>query len=209
MFTPSELRDKVFKSGLGYDKKDVEQFLHELSSDYELLLQENTDLKKNVSDLTDSIRYYKSIEKTLQKALIIAEKTSQDIKAVALKEADSTLREAKLQAQQLKSEAQKNLELLEHKTLNLIKQYDFFRIQFQNLLNAQSELLNSSSFSINTSDFLYQEEPIAFNTAEQEPEQPAESLNDTNQLKFDFMMETTEQSYHTEDGFEFITLKDE
>lgn len=209
MFTPSELRDKVFKSGLGYDKKEVEQFLHELSAEYELLLQENNDLKKNVSDLNDSIRYYKSIEKTLQKALIIAEKTSQDIKAVALKEADTTLREAKVQAQQLKNEAQKNLELLEHKTMNLIKQYDFFRIQFQNLLNAQSELLNSCSFTINTSDFLYQEEPIAVNPAEPEPEQPAESLNDTNQLKFDFMQEPAEQSYHTEDGFEFITLKDE
>ena len=33
MFTSAELRDKVFKSGLGYDKKDVEQFVNELSSD--------------------------------------------------------------------------------------------------------------------------------------------------------------------------------
>jgi cell division initiation protein len=209
MFTPSELRDKVFKSGLGYDKKEVEQFMHELSSEYELLLQENADLKKNVSDLSDSIRYYKSIERTLQKALVIAEKTAQDIKAVALKEADATLQEARVKAQQQKNEANKNLELLEHKTLNLIKQYDFFRIQFQNLLHAQSELLNSSSFTINTSDFMYQEEPIAVDPVVPEPEQPAESLTDTDQLKFDFVMEPSEQSYHTEDGFEFITLKDE
>ena len=98
MLTPSEIREKTFKSGLGYDKKDVEQFIQELSDNFEELLSENEILNKKVNDLTDSMSYYKSIEKTLQKALVIAEKTAQDIKDNAQKEAEVIILDANANA---------------------------------------------------------------------------------------------------------------
>ena len=101
MFTPSEIREKVFKTGIGYDRKDVEQFLNELASDYEALQQENLDSQKKFKDLTDSISYYKSIEKTLQKALFLAEKTAQETKASALREAELIEREATIKAKNI------------------------------------------------------------------------------------------------------------
>ncbi len=205
MFTPSELRNKL-KSGHGLDKKEMEQLLNELSADYELLFHEKEDLKKKTEELEESIRYYQSIEKTLQKALILAEKTSQDIKATALREAEAIELEARAKADQIKAQSTKNIELLEHKTLNLIHQYDFFRIQFENLLNAQLKLINSESFMINTNDFMYREEQIS--EALKEPRQFEESPEELELKQFEMIKDTKEQSIRTEDGFEFIHLVD-
>lgn len=222
MFTPSEIQEKQFKTGLGYDKKDVEQFLHELSSDFDTLLQENEDLKKTLKDANESLAYYKSIEKTLHKALILAEKTAQDTRATALREADSIELDAKTKANQLLADSKKQIEFLEHRMMNLMQQYDLFKIHFENLLHAQIKLLNSKSFSINTRDFTYKD-PSDSNLKEndtvnpkelqkslaaaaKEPDNSTPAQNDIDQIHFDFLDDNPEErSYQTEDGFEFFT----
>ncbi len=226
MFTSSEIQEKEFKTGIGYDKKEVEQFLKELSTDYEGLRNENESLKCKLKDATDSLSYYKSIEKTLQRALILAEKTAQDTKNTALREADAIEMEARTKASQILEDARKQIEFIEHKTLNLMQQYDLFKIHFENLLHAQIELINSKSFSVNTDDFRYRESEAPKEVSEQVaateafPNQETESekelsrqydeeLSDLNQIKFDFLEEPDAKSYHTEDGFEFLTMKDE
>ncbi|MDF2485710.1 MAG: DivIVA family protein [Herbinix sp.] len=222
MFRPSEIQEKEFKTGLGYDKKDVEQFLKELSTDYEALLGENESLKRKLKDATDSLGYYKSIEKTLQKALILAEKTAQDTKATAYKEAEVIEMDAKVKGNLILADARKQIEFMEHKTLNLIQQYDLFKIHFENLLHSQIELLNSKSFCVNSDEFRYKEpedtrDPLTQVAATAESEEPLkdladnfdEELKDIDQIKFDFLEEKVEKSYQTEDGFEFFTMKDE
>lgn len=213
MLTPSEIREKTYKSGLGYDKKEVEQFIQEVSQDYEKLLCENESLNKKIKDLTESISYYKSIEKTLQKALVIAEKTAQDVKSNAHKEAEAIVLDARANAKLIESGALKQSEMLEHKTLNLLKQYDLFKAHYKNLLNAQLELLGSSSFQINTLDFSYREsyktntDSIAYETTEEEKE-------DKDQLKLEKSdKKKTEDigknSLEDTDAFEFIDIEDE
>ena len=227
MLTSSEIREKEFKTGIGYDKKEVEQFLKELSADYETLLNENESLKRKLKEGTDSLNYYKSIEKTLQKALILAEKTAQDTKNTAVKEADAIELEARAKANLILEDARKQIEFIEHKTLNLLQQYDLFKIHFENLLHAQIELINSKSFSVNMDDFRYREPEeqkatdaqvaatisVSDQEAEAEKElskQYDEELENLDHIKFDFLEEPEEEkSYHTEDGFEFFTMKDE
>ena len=76
MLTPVEIQNRVFKSGgLGYDKKDVDSFMKEIVVSYELLYREKMEMADKVNVLNDALQNYKSIEKTLQKALILAQKT--------------------------------------------------------------------------------------------------------------------------------------
>ena len=90
MLTPIELQSKTFKSGgLGYDKKDVDSFMKEVLHGYETLYRENMELSDKISVLNEGIQYYKTIEKTLQKALVLAEKTAEDTRIAALREAKS------------------------------------------------------------------------------------------------------------------------
>lgn len=214
MFTPTDIQEKQFKTGLGYDKKDVEQFLQDLSSDFSALQKENEELNKKVKEQNETVAYYKSIEKTLQKALILAEKTAQDTRATALRDAEATQKEARTTASNILAGAKKQNEMLEHKTLNLMQQYDIFKIHFENLLNAQLELLNSKSFLVNSDDFTYKEASYSEKLKEsieaitENAKSALLTQDSTNQLSYDFMKEEA-QSTQTEDGFEFFTVKED
>lgn len=150
MLTPVEIQSKTFKSGgLGYDKKDVDAFMKEVLRSYEDMYCENMELKDKVAVLNEGIQYYKSIEKTLQKALVLAEKTAEETKAVAAKEAKRIEKEATGKANIMLADARNELEALHQKTVLLVQQYEKYKAQFKNLAAAQIELLSSDAFNIN------------------------------------------------------------
>ncbi len=171
MLTPIELQGKVFKTGFGYDKKDVEAFLKEVVENYEKLYKENLDLNDKINVLSEGVQYYKSIEKTLQKALVLAEKTAQDTEAMATQKAEAMVAEAEKKAalieqeaytkadkitanalndaKSLQMDARKNLEQLRLQISSLVQQYEHFKIQYRQLLATQSEFLDNNAFKIN------------------------------------------------------------
>ncbi|MDF2950949.1 MAG: DivIVA family protein [Anaerocolumna sp.] len=148
MITPIELQSKTFKTGLGYEKRDVENFLNSLLSDYEIMYKENMELKDKINTLNNGLNYYKSIEKTLQKALVLAEKAAEDTKEASIKEARAIEEDAKGKAQVILADAQYELQKLHDKTLQLLRQYDLYKAQFKHLAAAQVELLDGDSFQI-------------------------------------------------------------
>ena len=84
MLTPIDIQNREIKSKMGgYDKKDVDDFLEEIRGSYEELYKENQSLKEKISSLSEGIQYYKKMESTLQKALVLAEKTSTETQEAA------------------------------------------------------------------------------------------------------------------------------
>ena len=152
MLTPVEIQNTAFKSGgLGYDKKEVESYMKEIVRSYEEVYRENMELKDKVGVLNEGIQYYKSIEKTLQKALLLAEKTAENTKAAALKDAKRIEKEATTKANIMLADARNELETLHHQTIALIQQYEKYKAQFKNLARANIELIESDAFNINVS----------------------------------------------------------
>lgn len=148
MITPIELQSKTFKTGIGFDKKDVENFISSLLGDYETLYKENVELKDKCNVLNEGINYYKTIEKTIQKALVLAEKTAEESKEAARKEAYVIEEEARKKAKFLIMDAQNELEQIHQQTIQLIRQYEAYKAQFKHLAEAQQELLQSDAFNI-------------------------------------------------------------
>jgi cell division initiation protein len=148
MITPIELQSKTFKTGIGFDKKDVENFISSLLGDYEILYKENVELKDKCNVLNEGINYYKTIEKTIQKALVLAEKTAEESKEAARKEAYVIEEEARKKAKFLIMDAQNELEQIHQQTIQLIRQYEAYKAQFKHLAEAQQELLQSDAFNI-------------------------------------------------------------
>lgn len=148
MITPIEIQSKSFKTGIGYDKKDVDSFLHEILIGYETLYKENMELNDKLNALNEGISYYKTIEKTLQKALVLAEKTAEETKEAARKQAKAIEDEARGKAQIILADASNELERLNQQTIQLIRQYEAYKAQFKHLAAAQCELLESDSFQI-------------------------------------------------------------
>ena len=102
MLTPIEIQRKSFKNGgFGYEKREVDLFLEEVQKDYEKLYKENVEYKDKINVLSDGLQYYKSIEKTLQKALVLAQRTADESHADAVKKADAIEKEAHLKAEQI------------------------------------------------------------------------------------------------------------
>lgn len=150
MLTPVELQNKTFKSGgLGYDKKDVEQFFREVTDEYARLYSENIDLKDRVDALNEALQRYKTLEGTLQKALVLAQKTAEDTTQAALKNARNIEKEAQLKSQILVADAKNELERVHTQTLTLMQQFEKYKAQFKSLAAAQIELLESESYSLN------------------------------------------------------------
>jgi len=187
MLTPVEIQNRVFKSGgLGYDKKDVDSFMKEIVDSYEMLYREKMELADKVNVLNDGIQNYKSIEKTMQKALLLAQKTAEETQETALRNAHAIEKEAMTKSEIIVSDAKRELERIHQKTVQLCQQYEKYKLQFKNLAAAQIELLETESFQIHVMD-LPQVEIEGFNKKEvqeepaaQEEELPKIDINFTN-----------------------------
>ena len=149
MITPIELSSKSFnKSGLGYDKKDVDNFMRDVITSYETLYKENVELKDKINVLNEGIQYYKTIEKTLQKALVLAEQTAEETKEAARQRAKVIEDEAKVKASLLLEDAKRQLNEVHQKTIKLTQQYDLYKAQYRHLAATQMEILESDTFQI-------------------------------------------------------------
>ena len=97
MMTTADLKNRNLKTGIGYEKKDVDTFLEEIIASYEELYRSNIELNDRVNSLNEGLQHYKTIEASLQKTLILAERT-----------AEETVNEAKEKAKQIEDEAKGN-----------------------------------------------------------------------------------------------------
>lgn len=149
MITPIEIQNKVFRSGgLGYDKRDVDSFMQELLENYESLYRDKMEMNDRMNVLNEGLQYYKTIEKTLQKALVLAERTAEETKSNALQNAKLIEQEAVSKANLILEDAKRELDQIRKQTIELVRQYDMYKAKFKSLAAAQTELLDSQSFTI-------------------------------------------------------------
>ena len=99
MLTPIDIQNHTLKSTMGgYNKKETDDFLATVQENYEELYKENNDLKEKITALSEGLQYYKQMETTLQKALVLAEKTSSETLETANAQAAQIVDEANQQA---------------------------------------------------------------------------------------------------------------
>ena len=149
MITPIEIQKTEFKmSAHGYSKQQVDEFKEIILKDYETLYRQSLDLNEKIDQLTEKISYYENMEKSLHKALVLAEKSAEETKKTAELNAEAIEKEARAEAQNILADAKKELGQVQNATLDLVRQYETYRSQFIAASNAQIQLLNSDSFKI-------------------------------------------------------------
>lgn len=67
----------------GYNVSEVDDFLDELTVEYERLYKENAELKEKIETNQKDLEHYRSVEHTLQNTLVMAQTTAEDIKKMA------------------------------------------------------------------------------------------------------------------------------
>lgn len=143
MITPLDIENKTFSKQVvsGYNVEEVKEFMATLLADYEKLYKENIEYKDKIAVLNQGIQHYKSIEDTLQNALVVAQGTAETVKKNAKVEAENILKEAEINA--IKSVDEINKQTVE-KRLQLDdakKQFDVYKAKMEALLISQLELL--------------------------------------------------------------------
>lgn len=143
MITPLDIENKKFSKQMmnGYNVEEVDDFLDDLTVDYGKNYKEITELRTKIEELNKSLEHYKTIEKTLQDTLVMAQTTAEDIKNVAKQQADQIINEAKGSAKKQAEDLENEITLKTKELDDIKKQFDIYKAKMESLLISQLELL--------------------------------------------------------------------
>ena len=147
MYTPLDIENKKFSKQMmnGYSVEEVDDFLDELTVDYEKIYKQTTESNTKIESLMQELEKYRNIESTLQNTLIMAQSTADEIKKVAKQEADQLIREAQGKAKEATMEIEKDIAIKTKELDDLQKQFDVYKAKMESLLISQLELLKDSN----------------------------------------------------------------
>ena len=135
MITPLDIENKKFYKQMvnGYNVEEVDEFLDELMIDYEKLYKENIELKKNAEELHNDVGQYKDIESTLQNTLVIAQKTADEVKKTAEKQAEQIIKDAELTAKERTAGIENDIIVKEKELAELKKKFEVYKAKMESL----------------------------------------------------------------------------
>jgi len=140
--TPLDIRHKEFsRSVRGYKDAEVDEFLDEITEEFERVFNENIDLNEKLETLSDKISQYKNIEDTLQKTLVSAQQQAEELKQNAQKEADLILRDAELKTRSIVNDSYAERQKIQRSIQGLKQKHEDMRYQLRKLIETYANLL--------------------------------------------------------------------
>ena len=143
MITPLEIENKKFskKTLNGYDPEEVDEFLDELTKDYEKLYKQVAEGKDELEELKEKLKHYTQIESTLQSTLLLAQSASEEVKNAAQKQADQIIKESEIKAKEVTKGLDQEINDKKKELENVKKQFDVYKAKMESLLISQLELI--------------------------------------------------------------------
>ena len=143
MYTPLDIENKKFAKQMmnGYSVEEVDDFLDELTLDYEKLYKQSNESENKISELEASIAKYRSLESTLQNTLVMAQSTADEVKKTAQQQADQIIRDAQSAARAQLMELEQQITIKTKELEEMKKQFDVYKAKMESLLISQLELL--------------------------------------------------------------------
>lgn len=151
LLTPVDITNKEFKRSVrGYNEYEVDSFLDQLARDYEELYRKKLELEEALQLKENQLAQYKSMEETMNNALVLAQKTSEEVKQSAQREAELLLKETRAQAEEILRQAALKKEMLEQEETRARQAFYGFKAQIRGFLQAQLEMMES--FGVESAD---------------------------------------------------------
>ena len=143
MITPLDIENKKFSKQMmnGYSLEEVDDFLDQITADYEKIYKDNAEMKKKVDELEKNLVHYKTIESTLQNTLVMAQSTAEEVKDIARQQAEQIVKEAEGTARQSVEELNQEITLKKKELEDVQKQFDIYKAKMESLLISQLELI--------------------------------------------------------------------
>ena len=135
----------------GYDPEEVNVFLDNVLAKVESMvkeiekkdkqIEEYSHLQEENASLKDKVTQFSAMEENLRKAILMAEKTSEQIKLTAYQERDIIVGDAKKNANRIINEALIKAEGIEKETDQLRRNMIVFKKRLKEALETQLELV--------------------------------------------------------------------
>lgn len=124
-----------FKTSLpGYNKDDVNKFVGEVTQEYEALLNKLKLSDARVIELEKELEHYKQMENTLNRAIMLAQESTQNIKQSAYDESRVVIDDAKRSASRIVNTALIRADNIERKAETLRRKVVVFKRRFRSLV---------------------------------------------------------------------------
>ena len=143
MITPLDIENKKFSRKMvnGYDVEEVDDFLDQLTSDYEAKCRDISEKDRKIAQLEKDLVHYRTIESTLQNTLVIAQSAADEVKNTAKQQADQIIKEAEGTAKLSLDSLNQSIVLKQREKDEMEKQFDIYKAKMESLLISQLELI--------------------------------------------------------------------
>ena len=138
--TPVDIQHIQFKTGFkGYNKSHVDEFVRNVSDALEEALKQKSELQRKIDALEEDADRVRKIESTMTNALTLAQKTADELKTNAHRQAEMILQEAEQARVRMTTEAQQEAERYRAEIALLSATKDRFETEFRAMLSSYME----------------------------------------------------------------------
>ena len=145
--------EKFSSAVRGYDKDEVNKFLEDVIVNVEAMLKDIKkkdieiaklkSLEKTNNDLNTELERYKNMEQTMNRAIYMAQKTSEQMRQNSQIERDSMLNDAKRNASRIVNEALLKAENAELEAARLNRNIMIFKRRVKSIIETQLEVVDT------------------------------------------------------------------
>lgn len=123
----------------GYNKQEVNLFVRDVTREYESMLNNLKARDQEIENLKQKLIQYQNMETTLNRALLVAEDASSQIKKMARDESKGIIDDARRNASRIVNEALMRATKLEQDAENLKRRIVVFKRKFRQAMEAEIE----------------------------------------------------------------------
>jgi cell division initiation protein len=134
--TPLQIEKKTFgRKFRGYDRAQVDAFLAAAAKEMDRLLNRIRALEVSEKGLTSEVERFRGMETTLKEALLLAQRTADETRALAHQQADHILNETRARCASMQTESEQSLASLRTEIERLRIDRDNLVVQLKSLVD--------------------------------------------------------------------------
>jgi cell division initiation protein len=144
--------EKFTRTLRGYDPDEVNHFIDQVISQVEIMVNDIKSKNKKIAELSsleeenaklkEKLATYERMEGTLNRAILMAEKTSEQIKLSAHQESETIINDAKRNANRIVNDALLRAEKTEMEADMLRRNITIFKRKLKSIIEAQLDMVN-------------------------------------------------------------------
>ena len=127
----------------GYRKEEVNNFVGEVAKEYESMLNNLKNKDQEILSLKEELEHYKNMEATLNRAILVAEDASNNIKKLAREEYKGIVEDAKRNASRIVNDALIKAQNVEQEAETLKRRVIIFKKRFKAAVEEQLEVIEN------------------------------------------------------------------